>query len=117
MKLDKQCCSIGQAKILKQLGVVQESLFYHTNSEEWGILPKKSIDFTGNPISAFTCSELIQMNNGVDGIHFLQSGFASAEYAFVKYKRVPDAYAAKLIDAIKKGHVNIEEVNSRLLAE
>ena len=39
MHIDKQCCSIKYAERLKELGVLQDSLFYHTHSD-FGILPK-----------------------------------------------------------------------------
>lgn len=57
MKLQDQVCTIKQGEKLKELGVAQESLFYFTHSE-WGIMPKNSIDFTGNPTSVFTVAEL-----------------------------------------------------------
>lgn len=58
MYLEDQCCNEMQGEKLKKLGVKQESLFYHTYSEKWGVMPKKSIDFSGSPTSAFTVAEL-----------------------------------------------------------
>ena len=57
MKIEDIFCSEEQSVRLKELGIVQESLFYYTDSK-WGIMPKKSIDFSGNPRSAFTIGEL-----------------------------------------------------------
>jgi hypothetical protein len=57
MKIENQVCTLDQADRLKELGVVQESLFYHTHSD-WGVMPKNSIDFSGDPSSAFTVAEL-----------------------------------------------------------
>jgi hypothetical protein len=66
MKLQDQVCTEQQADRLKELGVVQESLFYHTHSD-WGVMPKKSIDFSGDPSSAFTVAELgVMMPVGYD---------------------------------------------------
>lgn len=119
MKLEKQCCNIDYAERLKELGVAQKSLFYHTHSKKWGILPKKSIDFTGNPTSAFTCAELVQMNENVYGIHFsdrekkFYSGGA-VDNDVVYYDTFSDALAAKLINSIQKEWITIEEVNLRL---
>lgn len=119
MYLEKQCCNINYAERLKELGVAQKSLFYHTHSK-FGILPKQSIDFTGNPTSAFTCAELVQMNENVYGIDFsdrekkFYSGCAVDNNVFY-YDTFSDALSQKLIEAIKKECITIEEVNARLL--
>lgn len=60
MKLHDQCCTEQQGDRLKELGIAQESLFYHTHSD-WGVMPRGSIDFSGDPSSAFTVAELSQM--------------------------------------------------------
>lgn len=119
MDLEKQCCNINYAERLKELGVTQKSLFYHSHSK-FGILPKQSIDFTGNPTSAFTCAELVQMNENVYGIDFSdrEKKFYSCcvgDNDIFHYDTFPDALAAKLIEAIKKECITIEEVNARLL--
>jgi len=57
MKLENQVCMVGQGERLKELGVIQESLFYYTHSD-WGIMPKSSIDFSGNPTSLYSVAEL-----------------------------------------------------------
>lgn len=57
MKLEDQVITEKQADRLKELGIAQEALFYHTHSK-WGVMPKKSIDFTGAPSAAFTVAEL-----------------------------------------------------------
>jgi hypothetical protein len=121
MYLEKQCCNSYYAEQLKGLGVAQKSLFYHTHSEKWGIMPKRSIDFTGDPTSAFTCAELVQMNENVYGISFsdrekkFYSGSAVDNDVFY-YDTFSDALAAKLINAIKKEWITIDEVNARLVA-
>ncbi len=118
MYLDEQCCNINYAEILKELGVTQKSLFYYT---QFGILQKQSIDFTGNQISAFSCSELIKMNENVCDIYFsykekkYYSGCAVDNDLFY-YDTFSDALAAKLIRSIKNEWITIEEVNARLLS-
>lgn len=58
MNLEDQVCTLQQSEILYKLGVAGESLFYHTNSK-FGILPKKSIDFSNGYVpNAFTVAEL-----------------------------------------------------------
>lgn len=57
MKIEDQCCTPAQGEKLKDLGIKQESLFYWTHSK-WGIMPKSSIDFSGDPTSVFTVAEL-----------------------------------------------------------
>ena len=120
MIIEKQVCNENYAERLKELGVVQKSLFYHTHSK-FGVLAKQSIDFTGNPTSAFSCAELVQMNGNVYGIYFsnrenkFYSGSAVDNDVFY-YETFSDALAAKLINAIKKEWVTIEEVNARLVA-
>jgi len=119
MNIEKQCCNINYAKRLKELGVSQKSLFYHTHSK-FGILPRHSVDFTGSPTSAFTVAELVQMNENVYGIQFsdynkkFYSGSAIDNDVF-HYETYADALAAKLIQAIKLDWVTVEEVNKRLV--
>lgn len=60
MDIEYQVCTESQADELKDLGVAQESVFYHTHSK-WGVMPRQSIDFSGDPSSAFTVSELLNM--------------------------------------------------------
>lgn len=75
MKLDDQVCSLECAKRLKELGVKQESLFYHYNEpyyygkkceeENWCIGTKEKLEDALNlregPYSAFTVAELGEM--------------------------------------------------------
>ena len=57
MKIESQVCLPEQGKRLKALGIIQESLFYWAG-DKWGIMPKSSIDFSGDPTSVFTVGEL-----------------------------------------------------------
>jgi len=119
MKLEKQCCNLEYADKLKELGVEQKSLFYHTHSK-WGVMPKKSIDFTGNPTSAYTCAELVQMCGNTYAIEFdekhqrFYSGSA-VNNDVVCYETFSDALAAKLIKAIENDWISVDRVNKRLL--
>lgn len=139
MKLQDQVCTEAQADRLKELGVIQESLFYHTHSD-WGVMPRKSIDFSGDPSSAFTVSELGAMlpdyypswrfkvnessderkwiatvicgpkPSGIDDIHTANE--------FDRYaKTQAEALATLLIALLDIKYITPEEVNARLCAE
>lgn len=139
MKLQDQVCTELQADRLKELGVAQESLFYHTHSEKWGVMPKSSIDFSGDPSSAFTVAELSIMlpdyypswrfkvsessqerkwiatvicspkPPGVDDIH--------TAHEFDRYaKTQAEALATLLIALLETETITAEEVNARLCA-
>lgn len=61
MTLEKQVCSLELAKKLKELGVKQESLFYHLPVRgivQWGYYYKEEIP---DSVSAFTVAELGEM--------------------------------------------------------
>jgi hypothetical protein len=60
MQIENQVCTLEQGEMLKEFGVKQESLFYHTHSK-WGVMYITSIDFSGNPTSAYTVAELGEM--------------------------------------------------------
>jgi hypothetical protein len=119
MYLDDQVCSIEYAEKLKELGVKQESLFYYTHSD-WGIMPKSSIDFkNGDPTSAFTAGELVQMSEGISGIEYsyIKKKYYTGNSLLhnVKYhKTFSDAVAYRLILAIKESFFTIERVNKNL---
>jgi hypothetical protein len=73
MKLENQVCSLELSKKLKELGVKQESLFYHCNWKSiasmgigWEIRDKVTVKhnypiFLEEDYSAFTVAELISM--------------------------------------------------------
>lgn len=125
MNLEKQVCTFEQAKKLKELGVKQESLFYHTHSEKWGVLPKKGCDFTGDPLSAFSVAELVQMNQNCFNIEYSESEknryysqtSMDEDYSkrFTYYATFAEACAAKLITALEREWVSVDEVNARLI--
>jgi len=122
MHLEKQVCTLDQAKKLKELGVKQESLFYHTNSEKWGVMPKSSIDFTGDPWAAFTVAELVQMNQNCFNIEYSKDRYYTISTdmnnstQFTYYETFAEACAAKLINALERGWISLDEVNARLSA-
>lgn len=119
MKLSNQVCSIEQAEKLKKLGVAQETLYYWTHSD-WGIMPKRSIDFTGNPTAIFTAAELIQMKGNTYGVDFSErkkqyyTGDAVSK-DIMYFDTFSQAIASVLIYSIEKEWITIEEVNKRLL--
>lgn len=139
MKLIDQVCSEVQADRLKELGVAQESLFYHTDSD-WGVMPRKSIDFTGNPSSAFTVAELsvmlpdyypswrFKVNESSEERKWIATIICSpkppgaddihTESSFDRYgKTQAEALATLLIALLETEAINVEEVNARLCAE
>ena len=119
MNIEKQCCNIEYAEKLKELGVLQESLFYHTHSGKWGIMPRQSIDFSGNPTSAFTCGELVQMTENIYNIHFsdiFKKYYSIVLEDIIYYETFADALAAKLIRSIENEWINVDEVNNRLIS-
>lgn len=134
MKLENQVCSYEQAKTLKKLGVIQDSLFYHTNSDKWGVMPRKSIDFTGNPHSAFTVAELgIMLPTYYPSWRFKKDNVVkyittvitkdevkngktiTTEPKFDRYENTEaQSRAQMLIDLLENGVINVEDINSRL---
>lgn len=140
MKLIDQVCTERQADRLKELGIAQESLLYHTHSDKWGVMPRTSIDFSGDPSSAFTVAELSVMlpdyypswrfkvsesseqrkwiatvicspkPPGIDDIH--------TAHEFDRYaKTQAEALATLLIALLDIKYITPEEVNARLCAE
>lgn len=129
MKKQDQVCTLEQATRLKELGVEQESLLYHT--EKFGVLPMSSIDFTGDPISAFTVGELgvmlpsisSEFSNKVECWKNRKGGYVWAVYedGFIKsgfaVQEEPteaQARAAMLIFLLESNHITPTEVNNRL---
>jgi hypothetical protein len=125
MDLEKQVCTLEQAIKLKELGVKQISLFYHTDNEKWNIMPRKSIDFSGEPYSAYTVAELIQM---VENLHNVDYSESNKKYysqttvsgstnlsRFTYYSSFAEACADKLIRSIENQYITVDEVNVRLM--
>lgn len=59
INLKNRLVNFENSEKLKDLGFPQNSLFYHTHSK-FGLLYRMSIDFSGNPISAFDLFEIMQ---------------------------------------------------------
>lgn len=128
MKLENQVCSLEQGERLKELGVIQESVFYHTHSK-WGVMYKNSIDFKGNPTSAFTVAELgfmlPDMINGSSlvltkhkreyGASYYNWGGEVSDINMISKNSFAESLAAMLIHLLENNHTTPEEVNQRLL--
>lgn len=120
MKIQDQVCTLEQAKRLRELGVRQESLFYHTHSEKWGVMPRKSIDFSGNPSSAFTVAELGVMlgteewstNYKKQNIFYWDAELFALPFG--AYQTEAEARAAMLIHQLENKLITPEQVNARL---
>lgn len=138
MKLQSQCCTLEQAKRLKELGVKQESLFkwncqtnygfggIHENREDWNII-------YGNPpllselvYSAFTCAELGEMlpdrvPETIDGKWLIQQkvglwevgyGNQTTDVSF-EAKNEAEACSSMLIYLIENKLITVDDINSK----
>lgn len=133
MKLENQVCNEYRADRLKELGIVQEALFYHTHSEKWGVMPKKSIDFSGHPSAAFTVAELGIMlpdDLSVPGINYSfyhRHNWKGESVGYTAFGQDPieqgwyhteaEARAAMLIYLLENNIITASEVNARLEKE
>lgn len=123
MKLQDQVCTEPQGDRLKELGIDQESLFYHTHSDKWGVLPRSGIDFSGDPSSAFTVAELgIMLPAGYDSMRISDDGWRGYDLNGRDFP--PDTFrteagcrVAMIIDLLETEVITVEEVNARLCAE
>lgn len=125
MKLEDQVAPLEASERLKELGIKQDSLFYHTHSD-WGVMPKTSIDFSGNPTSAFTVAELgVMLPNAFntmqvtsdDGRNNVWRGYDDEEKDCPldkEYATEADARAAMLIHLLENKLITPEKVNARL---
>jgi hypothetical protein len=65
MKLEHQVCTLEQAKKLKEIGILQESLFYHTMGVPGILIAHQQLNMTVQ-FSAFTVAELGIMFDNID---------------------------------------------------
>lgn len=142
MKIEKQVCTLEQAKKLVQLGLYAPSAFlYFKATSHAGIVLgdgyKRQIWIvTGVPYDdeeinitpAYTAAELIKMNGGNSGIEtgatkedkgkfYMQTGGFGEDNkpVFTFYESFAEASAAKLINALENEWLDVETCNSRLL--
>jgi hypothetical protein len=142
MDLSKQVIILQQAKRLKELGIVQESAFYHDLNmydEQWGLIPKHELEQKvevlgiGEAYSAFTVAELGVLlprdKYGAGRYYTIQDaylptlGFSvwdfneneQVETVEKVYLTEAEARAALLIFLLENNHTTAEEVNQRLL--
>lgn len=137
MKIENQCCTLEQAKILSELGLNEGSVFaWKCNEIQNVIVPCQFADwsqrfasFVGNKFyPAFTAAELIKMNAGNGGIDISctkeskgkfyrqTDGFGeSHKPVFTYYDSFAQASAAKLIDALQNDWLDVETCNKRLV--
>ncbi len=103
MNLEQQCIGLDLAKRLKELGIMQESLFYHYNEpyddgrDDWVITTWEDYEDAcpskTEPFSAFTVAELGEMlpiaipylEDGEDDVSFLLTGKNQDGKWFVNY--------------------------------
>ncbi len=126
MDLEDQVITQKQAYLLQDLGVDNNSLFYHCG-EKWGVMPRKSCDFkNGNPASAFTVGELMRMlgmyafSNSKEGE--FQMGYALDSKSFPDkvgeeywiQKSVAEGLGDMLLWMIQTKQLSIYDCNKRL---
>jgi hypothetical protein len=136
MKLQDQVCTINQAKRLKELGVFQESLFYHHPKFETPALGEASVKKHGTQykvtqvkkdtavaLSAFTVAELGVMHDcfsvtpgqfETEGKFGFPGGKVKGENDY--FPTEAQARAQWIIIALEKGWTTADQVNQRLKA-
>jgi len=138
MELTKQVVSLAQAKRLKELGVVQESLFcwlensasrfelmsienafeHHIHDYEFSIHPDGFDEsFKEQSWSAFTVAELIQALGSVEIELDGQRWYAISKECSPSASSLPWCLAQLLIYRIENNLTTPEEVNNRLTAK
>lgn len=133
MRIEDQVCTVQQAERLKELGVVQKSLFYYVPMHEKIMHGDIMIHHTGKKvpvnecaiaISMFTASELVQMAGNVHNIDFsdrenkfyseINSSATDYKDRFVYYETFTQACADRVIRGLERGYITIDEANARL---
>jgi len=128
MKLQNQCCIFEQAKRLKELGVLQQSQFYHEVNQFATEIVYHTFSRTENYeyYSAFTGDELVVMCDSIHGLsndsHYNPNKFYRQtkidinnwDSQFTYYESFAHAMASKLIEIIEKGWESVEIINQRL---
>ncbi len=118
MEINKQVCSRSFSESLARFGIIQESLYYHS----YGVIPKELADTGDDYLSAFTCAELVQMNEDIKGIEFSDTkkkffAINPIDNDVVYYHTFADALAYKLVESLEDGILTAEIVNKRLLGD
>lgn len=117
MKLEDQCCTLQQAKRLKELGIEQISYFVWGErgviTEGWSIEGYEDIFY-----SAYNVAELgIMLPPGYDTMKITDNGWAAydpdGECVLTHYKTEAECRAAMLINLLETA-ITIEECNKRL---
>lgn len=97
-------------------------MFYHTHSK-WGVMPKSSVDFTGNPSSAFTVAELGAMLPSVETLYDNLDPLLNERFGGVTDDNMEKFFqaifkaeevASWLIYLLENKHITATEVNKRL---
>ena len=140
MKISDQCCSLKQSKELRKLGVIQDSLLYHPNTENKRAAKTTyksiyAISLFRSNLSAFTVAELSVMlgdyypswcfNFPGKGKRWIATVITKDKYkdgrtitterSFDRYaKTQAQALAALLIAVINVGHIQVSTINKRL---
>lgn len=123
MKIENQCCTLEQAKKLKEFGIISNALFYWRSDNKIHPVTEGLYGY-----AAFTAAELIKMNGGNGGIEtgatrenkgkfYMQTdGFGEGNKpVFTYYNSFAEASAAKLIHALENEWLDVQTCNSRLI--
>lgn len=122
MKLQDQCCTLEQAKKLKELGVVQESLYCFYDGgflkDLWGTIQTKewreSKSVSATTYSAFTVAELSIMLLEYAETFYTKNGKWRIGDADIDFDTQAEASADRLIYLLENEILTTKEVNKRL---
>ena len=124
MKLQDQCCLLEQAKRLKELGVIQQSVACFIG-EELHLFEKSFYNWAEQKnlvaVAAFTVAELgAMLPSGYDTMHATNDGWRCFDLDGIEMREKPfeteaESRAHAIIKLIESDAVAVGEVNERLL--
>ncbi len=120
MKLSEQVITLEQAQKLEELGIKQESAFYHVhNGAGWQIMPEGYFMVDpegGEAYAAFTVSEVIHILGMYSFSSREECGYAFGCGHITKHliaDSLGESSGNLLIELVEQGKVTINEINRR----